>query len=94
MSCFLSAIFGVIKYPLNDRFGRAGMGIFGAKRILVTSKIPLFKNRHEEGNLQSIRLAGEALGIWHITIQSEVSASDCTNNHRIDHLEATELAKT
>ena len=88
MSCFFSAIFGVIKYPLNGRFGRAGMGIFGAKRILVTSKIPLFKNRHEEGNLQSIRLAGEALGIRHITIQPEMSASDCTNNHRIDFLEA------
>ena len=88
MQRFASAIFGVIKYPLNGRFGRAGMGIFGAKRILVTSKIPLFKNRHEEGNLQSIRLAGEALGIRHITIQSEVSASDCTNNHRIDFLEA------
>ena len=94
MSCFLSAIFGVIKYPLNDRFGRAGMGIFGAKRILVTSKIPLFKNRHEEGNLQSIRLAGEALGIRHITIQVEQSVADCTEDHHVDNLEATELAKT
>ena len=64
------------------------MGTFGAYTdILVSSKIRLLKNRHEEGNIQSIRLAGEALGIWHITIQSEVSASDCTNNHRIDFLE-------
>ena len=75
MSCFFSAIFEVIKYPLNDRFGRAGMGIFGAKRILITSKIRLRRNRREEGNLQGIRLAGEALGIRHITIQPEVSES-------------------
>ena len=89
MSCFLSVIFGVIKYSLNDRFGRAGMGIFGAYTdILISSKIRLLKNRHEEGNIQSIRLTDEALGIRHITIQPEMSASDCTNNHRIDFLEA------
>ena len=68
------------------------MGIFGAYTdILISSKIRLLKNRHEEENIQSIRLAGEALGIWHITIQSEVSASDFTENH---HVEAPQLSRT
>ena len=70
------------------------MGIFGAYTdILISSKIRLLKNRLEEENIQSIRLAGEALGIWHITIQVEQSVEDCTEDHHIDHLEATELAK-
>ena len=63
-------------------------------RILVSSKIRLLKNHHEEGNIQSIRLTGEALGIRHITIQVEQSVADCTEDHHIDHLEATQLAKT
>ena len=60
-------------------------------RILITSKIRLLKNRREEGNLQSIRLTDEALGIWHITIQLEVSESGCAENH---HIEATQLSRT
>ena len=68
------------------------MGIFGAYTdILISSKIRLLKNRHEEGNLQSIRLAGEALGVRHITIQLEVSESGCAENH---HIEATQLSRT
>ena len=63
-------------------------------RILITSKIRLLKNRREEGNLQGIRLTDEALGIRHITIQVEQSVADCTEDHHVDHLEATELAKT
>ena len=63
-------------------------------RILVSSKIRLLKNRHEEENIQSIRLAGEALGIRHITIQVEQSVADCTEDHHIDHLEATQLSRT
>ena len=43
MSCFLSVIFGVIKYPLNDRFGRAGMGIFGANAYFGLLKDPPLK---------------------------------------------------
>ena len=39
------------------------------------------------------RIAREESGIHHITIQIEQSASDCTENHHVDHLEATELAK-
>ena len=60
-------------------------------RILITSKIRLRRNRREEGNLQGIRLAGEALGIRHITIQLEVSESGCAENH---HIEATQLSRT
>ena len=40
------------------------------------------------------RIAREEFGIRHITIQIEQSASDCTENHHVDHLEAAELAKT
>ena len=62
-------------------------------RTLVSSKIRPLKNRHEEENIESIRLAGEALGIRHITIQVEQSVDDCTEDQHIDHLESTELAK-
>ena len=71
------------------------MGIFGAYTdILISSKIRLLKNRHEEENIQSIRLVGEALGIRHITIQLEVSESGCAENHHVEHVKAPQLSRT
>lgn len=40
------------------------------------------------------QIANQEFGIRHITIQVERSVSDCTEDHHVDHLEATEFAKT
>ena len=39
-------------------------------------------------------IAHKEFGIRHITIQVEQSVEDCTEDHHVDHLEATEFAKT
>ena len=39
-------------------------------------------------------IARKEFGIRHITIQVEQSVADCTEDHHVDHLEATQLAKT
>ena len=38
-------------------------------------------------------IAHQDYGISHITIQLEQTAADCTEDHHVDHLEATEFAK-
>ena len=39
------------------------------------------------------QIANQEFGIRHITIQVERSVADCTEDHHVDHLEATEFAK-
>ena len=39
-------------------------------------------------------IAKQEFGSRHITIQVEQSVADCTEDHHVDHLEATEFARS